>query len=119
MTTSEEHSCETDLQPIEAITARLKAATPGPWWFDEDENVWRLHGVAARFDNPPFAETVVNKQILKAPKANTPYAEYWPDAADADFIAHAWADVTWLLQECDRLASALEVALTSPTKDTQ
>jgi hypothetical protein len=82
-----------------AIATRLAAATPGPWWFDESEDTWCLHGVAARFDNPPLGETVVNKQILKAPKVGTPYAEYWPDAADADFIAHAHSDIAWLLQD--------------------
>jgi hypothetical protein len=56
-------------------------ATPGPWWFDEDDQCWRLHGIAM-----VISEQVVNKQILKAPKIGTPYAEYWPDDADAAFL---------------------------------
>jgi hypothetical protein len=122
---SESHHSATQLSgdqenTVEAIAARLAAATPGPWWCDEDELVWRLHGVAARFDNPPFGETVVNKQILKAPKANTPYAEYWPDGHDAAFITHAHADITWLLQERARMLaqespSCVAQAPTAPT----
>ena len=95
---------------IEAIAARLAAATEGPWWFDEDDKVWRLHGIAARLDNPPLGETVVNKQILKAPKTDTPYAEYWPDPADADFIAHAHEDITWLIKENGRWVDAAYAA---------
>jgi hypothetical protein len=72
---------------------RAGAATPGPWWFDEDENCWRLHGVAFKIpaQNSPdgsvmIPEQVVNKQILKAPKHGTPYAEYWPEPADAAHV---------------------------------
>jgi hypothetical protein len=72
---------------------RSREATPGPWWHDEDDNVWRLHGVA--FTTPPFlaedgTEILpgqrVNSQILKAPKHGTPYAEYWPGEADTAHI---------------------------------
>lgn len=68
---------------------RAEAATPGPWWSDDDEDCWRLHGVAGYI--PPqldglIPQQVVNKQIIKAPKRNTPYAEYWPEAADDVWI---------------------------------
>lgn len=74
---------------LDEIEALATAATPGPWWSDEDENCWRLHGVAMRI--PPqmdglIPEQVVNAQILKAPKRGTPYAEYWPGAADSRHI---------------------------------
>src|SRR5262245_18825226 len=65
---------------IDAIRAREQAATKGPWWSDEDGDMWRLHGIHA---GP------LNQQILKAPKRGTPYAEYWPDQADAEFITHS------------------------------
>jgi hypothetical protein len=86
------------------IRERHEAATEGPWWFDESDLTWRLHGVAGVI--PPSAdglipEQIVNKQILKAPKKGTTYAEYWPDDADAAFISHAWEDVRRLLAELD------------------
>jgi hypothetical protein len=89
---------------LAAIRERFQKATEGPWWFDESDLTWRLHGVAAVM--PPSAdglipEQVVNKQILKAPKQGTTYAEYWPDDADAAFISHAWEDVRHLLAELD------------------
>jgi hypothetical protein len=75
------------LEEWRKITA---AATEGPWWYDESEDCWRLHGVAFRVPphmNPDgsvlIPEQVMNKQIAKAPKHGTPYAEYWPDPADA------------------------------------
>ena len=98
-----------DLTPerLAAIRERHAAATDGPWWFDESDTCWRLHGVMGRI--PPlrrdgfFPEQVMNKQILKAAKQGTPYAEYWPDKADAAFIVGAWKDVRDLLAEVDRL----------------
>jgi len=93
------------LAKIEALHA---AATEGPWWFDEDEHCWRLHGVAWRMPaDPPIPEQVMNKQILKAPKKGTPYAEYWPDAPDAAFIAAAWSIVGELLADRTRQAEAV------------
>lgn len=48
---------------------------------------WRLHGVAFRIPGDDLIpEQVVNSQILKAPKHGTPYAEYWPNAADGAWI---------------------------------
>jgi hypothetical protein len=91
---------------LEEIREREQAATRGPWWFDEDDLMWRLHGVHAVM--PPFMEgfpeQVLNHQILKAPKQGTPYAEYWPCPADASFIVAARSDVP-------RLLKALEAAL--------
>ena len=82
------------------IREREQAATTGPWWFDEDELTWRLHGVHAMIPaqmDGLIPEQVMNHQILKAPKSGTPYAEYWPGAADAAFITSARTDVPALL----------------------
>jgi hypothetical protein len=104
----------TSEQRLAAIRERHTAATDGPWWFDESDTCWRLHGVMGRI--PPlrrdgfFPEQVMKKQILKAAKQDTPYAEYWPDEADAAFIGHAWEDVRDLLAEVDRLAADLNIA---------
>ena len=77
------------LDAAEKVDAALEGTTEGPWWFDESDMCWRLHGVAFRV--PPqmggeIPEQVMNKQILKAAKRNTPYAEYWPEPADAAWI---------------------------------
>jgi hypothetical protein len=95
-----------------AIRERVTAATEGPWWSDEDDLMYRLHGVHAR--TPPYRfpgtdevmipEQVLNHQILKAPKTGTPYAEYWPNAADDAFITNARSDVP-------RLLAAVEAAM--------
>ena len=91
---------------LAAIKEREQAATAGPWWFDEDDQVFRLHGVHMII--PPvmegFPEQVLNHQILKAPKQGSPYAEYWPNEADAAFIVAARTDVP-------RLLAALDVVL--------
>ncbi|MFB7776870.1 hypothetical protein [Streptomyces bauhiniae] len=103
---------------IAEIIARHKAATEGPWWFDESESCWRLHGVMFRIPSGG----VMNKQILKAPKRNTPYAEYWPEAADATFLANAWGDIKALVAQLasDELAyERLRVALESAKRGRQ
>jgi hypothetical protein len=82
------------------IRAYVDAATDGPWWFDESENCWRLHGVMGRIPaqlSGRIPEQIMNKQILKAPKHGTPYAEYWPDPADAELIVKARTDLPALL----------------------
>jgi hypothetical protein len=68
---------------LEQIRARHAAATSGPWDARDTEPTWSLH---AGF-----------MQILKAPKRGTPYAEYWPDEADAEFIRRAPEDIGFLL----------------------
>ncbi len=73
----------------EKLRAIATAATPGPWWSDESDQCWRLHGVARRIPaqlDGLIPEQVMNHQILKAPKHGTPYAEYWPGPADAELI---------------------------------
>lgn len=93
MSETGENPAEVMRSAADLMRERAQAATPGPWWADESENCWRLHGVA--FKVPPqkfddgsvmIPEQVINKQILKAPKHGTPYAEYWPDEADAVYI---------------------------------
>lgn len=76
---------------IEEERAIVDAATPGPWWFDEDEHCWRLHGVAMTLPSPfdGFSEQHVGKQILKARKQDDQMMPYWPEPADAKFIARA------------------------------
>lgn len=90
------------------VRERAEKATPGPWWSDQSEDVYRLHGVA--FRTPPPFEQVVNKQIAKAAKTGTPYAEYWPDAADDAFITSARSDVP-------RLLAAVEAVIALHTWD--
>ncbi len=96
------------------ITARHAAATEGPWWFDESANCWRLHGIGGRMPSVPslnIGEQTVNKQILKAPKHGTPYAEYWPDPEDAELIVNAWVDERDLLAEVKRLRAEARLSL--------
>lgn len=66
-----------------------QGVTEGPWWFDETDNDWRLHGVGHRI--PPqlggkIPEQIGNHQILKAAKRGTPYSEFWPSPEDGVFI---------------------------------
>lgn len=91
---------------IEEIVAMERAATNAPWWFDESDLCWRLHGTwgwtPEQLDGKIPAQPV-NKQILKAPKKGTTMAEYWPDEADAAFIIGARTAVPELLAEIKRL----------------
>jgi hypothetical protein len=64
--------------------------TPGPWWFEEDEYCWQLFGGQSSqmvtVGNIAFESPMHPRQILKAPKKDTPYAEYWPQERDAALI---------------------------------
>lgn len=90
------------------VRQRADAATPGPWWSDESEQCWRLHGVHAVIpaqrlpwlgngDDVVIPPQVMNHQILKAPKRGTTMAGYWPGDADDAFITNARTDVPRLL----------------------
>jgi len=87
---------------LEAIRERLRRAYTSPerdWYACEDENCWMLFA-----DGEPR----ISPQILKAPKTGTPYAEYWPDEPNTEFIVYAKADIRFLLQEVDRLTRLVE-----------
>jgi hypothetical protein len=64
---------------VAAIRARLADATPGPW--ERNNQHTTQHGIAG-----PFGL----------------HATAWGEG-DAEFIAHARADVSWLLDEVERL----------------
>ena len=90
---------------LKRTAAYVASATPAPWWYDEDDQCWRLHGTAFWTERLlSFPPLPVNWQILKAAKKGTPYAEYSPNEADATFIVEARTDLPPLL------ALALNVA---------
>jgi hypothetical protein len=98
------------------VGQRVREVTPGPWWSDESEQCWRLHGVHAVIPAQMFAgtdevfipEQVVNHQILKAAKRGTTMAEYWPGEADAAFITSARTDVPRLLAAVEKVLELVE-----------
>lgn len=77
-----------------ADLAICQAATPPPWLWDESDTTMRLIG--------DFGPNRHGMQILKAPKKGTPYAEYWPNEADAAFIAAARDGWPWALGEIQK-----------------
>jgi hypothetical protein len=82
-----------DTGPAAAYLAEARAvtdaATKGPWEADDDEDCWRLFGAVTGILHP--------MQLIKAPKHGTPYAEYWPNEADAAFIVASRSFVPRLL----------------------
>lgn len=77
---------------LDAIAARANAATPGPWSEESDESVWELYAGRGEFHGMKLAKCMKRAQR---------YAEYWPNDADAAFIAHARGDVPALLVHID------------------
>lgn len=77
---------EAELVELECLEGQ---ATAAPWWYDEDDLYYRLHGTAgwspriAALDLPPQA---INHQIFKAPKKSEVFEPYWPPPADAQMI---------------------------------
>lgn len=87
------------VQKVAELRAIVDAATLTPWYSLESSDTWTLHGEVRKFKGGPSAPP--SAQILKAPKRNTSFAEYWPNAADSAFIIEAvnsfafwldWAD---------------------------
>lgn len=104
------------------IEAREKAATQGPWWTNENDLFWQLFADATRryeyVDEEGRQQALELAghplQLIKAAKRETPYAEYWPTAEDAAFIAAARTDIPALLAHIraqDTRIAALETAL--------
>ncbi|WP_026931182.1 hypothetical protein [Glycomyces tenuis] len=79
---------------IEAIAARLAAATPGPWIY---ENGSVIHG----FDD---ADTHYVTDQVGAADDDPPIGSFM-FRADAELAAHAPDDLAWLVQEHHRLQS--------------
>ena len=73
---------------IEAIKARHEVATPGPW---------------ERIDTPDYAE--IRSEELGINDASIALVAR---ADDAEFIAHAWEDISALLDVVERLAAELD-----------
>lgn len=74
------------------IRARLDAATPGPWNVRTNGSWLRPRAVVYR-DSNQHANNVDVCQLIGERRE-------W---ADADLIAHAPADIAWLLDEVERL----------------
>jgi len=86
--TNDEHNAPIS-DRLSAIRARLKAATPGqgPWRADAD---FQSDNPTLRVITGTYPDTV---RMVAATL----------DAAETKFIAHAPADVAWLLDEVERL----------------
>ena len=84
---------------LEAIKARAKAATPGPWWHEwvDGDDWWAVYG-------QPTGDMV-------CPEVATLDREKWC-TADAEFISHARTDLP-------RLAAAIEAVLDLHDHDDQ
>lgn len=78
---------------IQEIKARLEAATPGPWWWEDDilcANEPYVVVVKPWFDDDKYENTV---HVFKH---------------DAEFIANAPTDIRYLLDEVKRLTEENE-----------
>jgi hypothetical protein len=83
---------------LDAITARLDAATPGPWRTWKDDGGRRGSAVETA-----WAHDVDG--------SDTELITDWCSVADAEFIADARTDIPFLLDLARKQAAALEAAL--------
>ena len=81
---------------ISEIRARLEAATPGPWKVDYDK-VFETDTDSCVTGIFSTSERIVE----------TDFGCYQQKANDAEFIAHASADIAWLLEQLERAEQAL------------
>lgn len=83
----------------DAIDAREKLATPGPWTWEDDDNLWS-HGRGKR----DYEDDDDNR----TPIVQTDGGHYGPNVQDGDFIAHARTDVPALTAEVLKLQATIE-----------
>ncbi|MFT2721650.1 hypothetical protein ACMT4L_16790 [Deinococcus sp. A31D244] len=102
---------------VQAALAATEGHTAGPWYGEDAPRTWQLFArrvepwpdgtpIDLRDDSPEGME-LHPLQILKAPKKGTPFAEYWPEPADAALIAAA-PDLRALLAETAAALAAAE-----------
>lgn len=77
---------------LQEIRARLDAATPGPWWTAEQRRPYN-NPIWSRSDDPVTTGETIGNIYLQP---------------DADLIAHAPADIAWLLGRVEALQYVVE-----------
>lgn len=100
---------------LEKIAARLKAATPGPWYWGEDWDRLDYQGPEGGGDKYADLQLRGPNQHEVIPIRIDHYEPIWdcgnpndgPTAADRALIAHAPEDIAALLKECEALRTAL------------
>lgn len=106
---------------LEAVEARVDAATPGPWYavHTDDTAYMNAHYVGTQ-DRGAFHDNVVGMDgsragetvaitLLQAPDLAAHDGEQWRE--NTDFIAHARQDVPALIAEVRRLRTEMDTAL--------
>lgn len=87
---------EAELTELEALESE---ATARPWWSENSELYWTLHGTAGWMHGQP-----VNWQILKAAKQSKVFQPYWPNRkADADLVPRMRNALPRLIKELKEL----------------
>ncbi|MDL2268304.1 hypothetical protein LJC46_10065 [Desulfovibrio sp. OttesenSCG-928-G15] len=95
---------------LDAIAARLAAATPGPWHVNHGDDrlcMNTFYVATTKTDDDPCEvyEDVVCVTLYQAERCASHRAYRWEE--DAEFIAAAPADIAALLVEVERLREAL------------
>ena len=85
---------------LNAIRARLAAATPGPWRMEKPV------GCCTVYTDPTDADSDAMQVCIMY---GTPWDE-WQDVANAALIAHAPADIAYLLTRIQEMEEALTEA---------
>lgn len=83
----------------------IDEATLGPWRAEDSKYFWSLHGEARDFKKKNPDASGPSMQILKAAKTGTPYAEYWPNAADGKMLVESANRFAFFLDWADDVAA--------------
>jgi len=116
------------LEWVDEIERRAQAATPGPWFVQNPDDIYRMNVIAVTtgpvddiFDlhEWEYADRVVALTLLQTPRYACLEDKYrnHPWMHNAEFIAHARDDVPKLCQAVRELAAALSNVLRHITLD--
>ena len=90
---------------LEEISARLNAATPGPWRVYVAIDA-RDHTVYGNFKSKPYLLAEIWHNGLRPNEEHGEFAQQ--QSHNADLIANAPSDITFLLSEVERLQGLLD-----------
>ena len=100
---------------LDAIKARLEAATTGPWRVEPDSRpdiltVWTVDGTGGYFDGGQILRNTRRwKSDVTGSLHVAEFAKYANGMEDAEFIAHAPEDIAALVAEVERLRAVVEI----------
>jgi hypothetical protein len=103
---------------LQQLRAALEKRTPGEWFAEDHPNCWELYAKGVQLDQNPLLGDGYGHpmKIIKAPKVNSNFAEYWPNENDARAIVLAVNHAGEMIREIESLRELEKMLRRSESK---